>query len=91
MELTPEFVDIFLLVGHGDEFHQVEAYGRVSAVSADHEGEGDFDFGAAGEGVGFGVAFEPGEFVFEVDAGEFVVEEELDVGHGFEMVQEGLV
>ena len=32
-ELAPEFVDVFLLVGHGDDFHQVVPHGGVGTDS----------------------------------------------------------
>lgn len=92
MELAPELVDVFLLVGHGDELHEVVADGRMCAIRTDHEVEGDFDLGAALLG-GFrgGVSVEPGELLAEVDGEELVVEEEFYIGHGFEVVEQGLV
>jgi len=90
MELAPELVDVLLLVGHGDVFHQMVADGGVGTVCTNHEVEGDFYFGAA-RGVRGGTSFEPCKFLLQVDAQELVAKVKSHVGHRFEMVQESLV
>ena len=102
MEFAPQRVNILLLIVDAGELHEVIASGGVGAIGTNEEIEVDFFLGVPlllGWGwrglrrvlgvVGFGrvgLVLEPGGVVFEVGAGELMVEKEGDVGHGFEGV-----
>lgn len=90
MELAPQSVDILLLVIHSGVLHQVISYCRVCSVCTNQEVKPDFDFFIAFSRSGF-PAREPGFVVFEIGPSKFVVEEEFDVGHCLEFVQEKFV
>src|SRR5258706_4453626 len=77
LKLTPQGVDIFLLVIHAGVLHKVVSSSGMSSVCANQEVEFDFDFGRRGGRA----MVKPGKFLFEISPDHLVVEEEFDVGH----------
>ena len=65
----------------------------VGAIGTNHKVEVDLDFAGSVSWVGGALVsvFEPGLVALEIGAGELVVEEEGDVGHLFEHVEEALI
>ncbi len=92
MELAPQGVDVFLLVVHAGVLHHVIPDGRMGAIGPNHEVELDLDLSRAA-GCGFFRAsnLEPRLAGAEVSACQLVVEEDLDVGHLLQYVEELLV
>lgn len=91
VELAPEGVDVVLAVVHLDVLHHVVADGRVSAVGTDHEVKVDLDFPRSARGGLGGHDLEPGLPMLEVGACQLVAEEELDVRHALQDVEEPFV
>lgn len=92
LELAPESIDVFLLIVKSSELHHVVPRSGVCTICANKEVKIYFNLTVATRG-GLGVThdFEPGFVVVEISAGEFVVEEDLDVGHSFYFVEKDLV
>lgn len=89
MEFAPQGVNVLLLVIHSGKLHQVIANGRVCTVCSNHEIKGDFDFSrAAIRNVVSVAGFKPCLVLPKVGSSELVVEEQLDVGHGFQDVEQ---
>lgn len=107
LELAPLYIGVFLLIVHACIFHQVVSGGRVRAISADKEVEGDFDLWRSREGNRLAVLcracscwpcsvfrlpkLEPSFLIFEIRAGQLVVEEELYIWAFLELVEEEFV
>lgn len=66
--------------------------GGMCTIRTDQEVEIDFNLVVAASG-GLGVThdFEPGFVAFKIGASEFVIEENLNVGHGFCFVEKDLI
>src|ERR1700688_4997756 len=90
MEFAPQSVDVLLLVIHACVLHQMISYCGVCSICTDQEVEVDFNFFIAFSGSGFAPC-EPGFVILEVSAGEFMVEEESDVWHCLQFVEEQFV
>ena len=90
LELAPQRVDVPLLVVHARVLHHVVPHGRVRAIRAQHQVEGDLDLPRPAV-VAPVFDLEPGLALPEVRACELVVEEELHVGHALEHVEDALV
>jgi hypothetical protein len=91
VELAPQRVDVVLAVVHLNVLHHVVAHSRVGAIGADHEVKVDLNLARPARCRLGGHDFEPGLARLEVCAGELVAEEEADVGHVFEDVEQALV
>ena len=68
------------------------ARSRVCSIGTNQEIKIDLDLAVSASG-GLGIAhnFEPGLILLEIGACEFIIEKDLDVGHGFNLVEENLV
>ena len=107
MELTPESVDVFLLVIDTSKFHQVIACSRVSTIGANKEIKMNFllrvtlvvacrcRWLTSVLGVirfrSSETVLKPGCVLLEVGTCEFMVEEEGYVRHCFERVKKALI
>jgi hypothetical protein len=92
-ELAPHGVDVLLLVVHACVLHHMVPDCRVGAIGANHEVEVNLDFASPlplSRARAFS-HFEPGLVFPQVSARELVVEEEGDVGHPLQNVQQTLV
>jgi hypothetical protein len=59
MELTPQFVDVLLLIRHLNEFHEMISHSRMRTVCANEKVEVNFNV-VAFRRVGLGAILEPG-------------------------------
>jgi hypothetical protein len=79
-KLAPESVDILLLIVHSRELHHVVANCGMSTVSPYHEIKVDLDFKGPSVGdVLLITNLEPCSSGLEVGAGEFMIEEQLNI------------
>jgi hypothetical protein len=79
-ELTPQCVNVLLLVVHPHILHQVVSNRRVRSVSTQHEVKGNLNL----LGTGLAASLKPCLASLEIGPSEFMIKEELDVGHGFQ-------
>lgn len=91
LKLTPQGVDVFLLVVHSRELHEVISNSGVSSISSEHKVKLNLDLFCAIQRAARLTNFKPGLALLEICAGKLVVEEELDIGHSLENVQQPLV
>lgn len=91
MELAPQRVDVVLTVVHLDILHHVVAHSRVSAISTNHEVKVNLNLARPAGGRLGGHDLEPGLALVEVCAGELVAEEEANIGHILEDIEQALV
>lgn len=82
MELTPQSVNVLLVVVHPGKLHKVVANSRMGTISANHEIKGDVNLLVTRLLGRFSVSdFKPSFASAIVCACKLVVEEQLDVGH----------
>ena len=92
LELAPQRVDVTLLVVYPRKLHEVVSDGGVGSVGAQHEVEIDLDLFRPTLRRAAGLSnLEPSLALLEVGPRQLVVEEELDIGHGLEDIQQLLV
>ena len=92
LELAPQRVDVPLLIIYPCELHEVIPHGGVCSVGTHHEIEADLDLSRPIFQRPVGLPnLEPGFAFLELGTRQLVVEEELDIGHGREDIQQLLV
>ena len=92
LKLAPQRVDVPLLVVYPCKFHEVISDGGVGSVGAQHEVEFDLDLFRPALRRAVGLAhLKPSLALLEIGPGQLVVEEEFDIGHGREDIQQLLV
>lgn len=105
VEFAPQGVNVLLRVRHAGILHEVVAHSRVRAVCAEQEIKRDFNLlGSAGRVLGLRgilcmvlsdvavlLLLEPGFVVFQIGAGELVIEEEFDIRQIIQLVEKAFV
>ena len=87
MKLAPEFVNVLLLERHGNKLHQVIPDRGVCTIGTDHEVEVDLELVAL-LFRRLSSMLEPCCLLSKVCADQFVVEQELYIRHGLQMVEQ---
>ncbi len=87
LEFAPQSIDIFLLVVHAGEFHQVVPHRGVSAIGPNHQVELDFHFSAFAAVLNF----EPSLAFAEVGSCKLMAEEKVDIWHAVQNIQKAFV
>jgi hypothetical protein len=94
LKFTPKGIDILLGVAHPRELHHVVACGRVGAIGPYHEIETDLDLRGSPEALLAGwpvLDLKPRLTLSEIRSCQLVVEEDFDIRHILEGIQERLV